>query len=129
MFIESLTHDSYIIQISELDKHQQSELERLLSIFDQNRHIAQNTHILELNENHYPEKYHRLIRRLQRAIAEPMIRKTMDVEDDYLDYLEDKERMIEQQGLELKKKNQEIEEKDQLIAEQNRLIEQLKKQR
>ena len=129
MFIESLTHDSYVIQISELDKHQQSELERLLSIFDQNRHIAQNTHILELNENHYPEKYHRLIRRLQHAIAEPMIRKTMDVEDDYLDYLEDKERMIEQQGLELKKKNQEIEEKDQLIAEQNRLIEQLKKQR
>ncbi len=149
MFIESLTHDSYVIQISELDKHQQSELERLLSIFDQNRHIAQNTHILELNENHYPEKYHRLIRRLQRAIAEPMIRKTMDVEDDYLDYLEDKERMIEQQGLELKQKNQMIEEKnqrleekeqkleekeqklkekDQLIAEQNRLIEQLKKQ-
>ncbi len=142
VFIESLTHDSYVIQISELDKHQQSELERLLSIFDQNRHIAKDTHILELNENNYPEKYHRLIRRLQRAIAEPVIRKTMDVEDDYLDYLEDKERVIEQQGQELKKNKQVIEEKDQkleekdqkleeknkLIAEQNKLIEQLKNQ-
>ena len=142
VFIESLTHDSYVIQISELDKKQQSELERLLSIFDQNRHVAKDTHILELNENNYPEKYHRLIRRLQRAIAEPTIRKTMDVEDDYLDYLEDKERVIEQQGQELKKNKQMIEEnkqvieeskqvieeKDQLIAEQNRLIEQLKQQ-
>ena len=85
------------------------------------RHIAKDTHILELDENNYPQKYHRLIRRLQRAVAEPDIRKTMDVEDDYLDYLEDKERVIEQQGLKLK-------EKDQLIAEQNKLIEQLKKQ-
>ena len=131
-----------MIQISELDKHQQSELERLLSIFDQRRHIAKDTHILELDETNYPEKYRRLIRRLQRAIAEPVIRKTMDVEDDYLDYLEDKERLIEQQGQELKKKDQKLEEnkqvieekdqkleeKEQLIAEQNRLIEQLKKQ-
>jgi hypothetical protein len=135
IFIESLTHDSYVIQISELDKKQQSELERLLSIFDQRRHIAKDTHILELNENNYPQKYRRLIRRLQRAVAEPDIRKTMDVEDDYLDYLEDKERVIEQQGLKLKEKDQRleenkqvIEEKDQLIAEQNKLIEQLKKQ-
>jgi hypothetical protein len=142
IFIESLTHDSYVIQISELDKQQQSELERLLSIFDQNRHITNNTHILELNENNYPQKYQRLIRRLQRAIAEPTIRKTMDVEDDYLDYLEDKERMIEYQeqiieekdqklkekNRKLKEKDQKLEKKNQLIAEQNRLIEQLKKQ-
>jgi hypothetical protein len=135
IFIESLTHDSYVIQISELDKQQQSELERLLSIFDQNRHITNNTHILELNENNYPQKYQRLIRRLQRAIAESTIRKTMDVEDDYLDYLEDKERMIEYQeqiieekNRKLKEKDQKLEKKNQLIAEQNRLIEQLKKQ-
>ena len=143
VFIESLTHDSYVIQISELDKAQQSELERLLSIFDQHRHITNDAHILELNENNYPKKYRRLIRRLQRAIAEPAIRKTMDVEDDYLDYLEDKERMIEHQeqiieekdqkleekDQKLKEKDQRLEEKNQLIAEQNRLIEQLKQQK
>jgi len=110
VFVESLTHDCYVIQISELDKQQQSKLERLLSIFDQRRHIKKDTHILELDENNYPEKYRRLIRRLQRAIAEPVIRKTMDVEDDYLDYLEDKVRVIEQQGQELKKNKQMIEE-------------------
>jgi hypothetical protein len=121
IFIESLTHDSYVIQISELDK-QQSELERLLSIFDQNRHITNNTHILELNENNYPQKYQHLIRRLQRAIAEPTIRKTMDVEDDY------QEQIIEEKDQKLKEKDQKLEKKNQLIAEQNRLIEQLKKQ-
>ena len=34
-FIESLTHDSYIIQIPELAKKRRNELEKLLSIFDQ----------------------------------------------------------------------------------------------
>ncbi len=117
-FIESLTHDSYVIQISELDKEQKSELERLLSIFDQKRHIDKDSHILELKEENYPAKYCHLIRRLQRAIAEPEVRTTMDVEDDYLEYLENQERLIEKQ-------EQALEEKDQVIE---KLLEQLKKQ-
>ena len=117
-FIESLTHDSYVIQISELDKEQKSELERLLSIFDQKRHIDKDSHILELKEENYPAKYCHLIRRLQRAIAEPEVRTTMDVEDDYLEHLENQERLIEKQ-------EQALEEKDQMIA---KLLEQLKKQ-
>ena len=134
IFIESLTHDSYIIQISQLDRQQQTEIERLLTIFDQHRHIATDNHILELNEIDYPNKYHPLIRRLQRAIAEPRIRRVMDIEDDYLEYLEDKERIIEEQSQAIEEqsqiieeKDQTIEEKDQLIAEQNRIIAELKK--
>ena len=141
-FIESLTHDSYVIQISELDKEQKSELERLLSIFDQKRHIDKDSHILELKEENYPAKYCRLIRRLQRAIAEPEVRTTMDVEDDYLEHLENQERLIEkqEQALEekdqkleenkqkLEKKDQTIEEKDQKLEEKDQMIEKLLKQ-
>jgi hypothetical protein len=114
----SLTHDSYVIQISELDKEQKSELERLLSIFDQKRHIDKDSHILELKEENYPAKYYHLIHRLQRAIAEPEVRTTMDVEDDYLEHLENQERLIEKQ-------EQALEEKDQVIE---KLLAQLKKQ-
>ncbi len=122
-FIESLTHDSYVIQISELDKEQKSELERLLSIFDQKRHLDKDSHILELKEENYPAKYCRLIRHLQRAIAEPEVRTTMDVEDDYLEHLENQERLIEKQELTLEENKQELEQKDQIIE---KLLEQLK---
>jgi len=138
-FIESLTHDSYVIQISELDKEQKSELERLLSIFDQKRHIDKDSHILELKEENYPAKYCHLIRRLQRAIAEPEVRTTMDVEDDYLEHLENQERLIEKQEQALEEKDQKLEEKDQKLEEKDqkleekdqmiaKLLEQLKKQ-
>jgi hypothetical protein len=91
-FIESLTHDSVIIQIPELKKTHRSELEKALSIFE-----AGKVHEVSINENDYPQKYHEIIRRLLKALAEPTVRQTMDVEDEILDDLENKERLIERQ--------------------------------
>jgi hypothetical protein len=45
-FIESLTHDSYIIQIPQLAKKRRNDLEKLLSIFDQSESIDETHHIL-----------------------------------------------------------------------------------
>ena len=75
-FIESLTHDSFVIQIPYLKGRVQSDLEKLLTIFDQSQ-ATSDTHILNINEKVYPEKYRPIIRRLQQAIAEPKVRKTM----------------------------------------------------
>ncbi len=118
-FIESLTHDSYVIQIPHLRPDHQSDIEQLLSVFDQHRATA-NAHILSINEEELPEKYRPIIRRLQRAIAEPDVQETMDAEDDILQELEEMERMIEE-------KDKALEEKDKALEEKDRLIEALQK--
>ncbi len=114
-FIESLTHDSYVIQIPKLKEKRRNELEILLSIFDQGDYRS-NNHILKVREEDFPEKYHSVIRRLQRAIAESKVRDTMDLEDEILGELEDMERTIA-------KKEKTIEEKDKTIDEKNIIIE------
>ncbi len=108
-FIESLTHDSYVIQIPHLKPEHKTDIEELLSIFDQH-HVTSDKHILQINEAEFPEQYREVIRRLQKAIAEPEVRRTMDVEDDILEELQELEREIE-------KKDKTIEEKDKTIEE------------
>ena len=139
-FIESLTHDSFIIQILYLRQKYQTEIEQLLSVFDQ-RNATSDNHILNVREEDFPPKYRPLIRRLQRAIAEPNVRETMEIEDEILEELQEKEREIEDgrktieekdKALEEKDKTIEakdkaIEEKDKALEEKDRLIQELKK--
>lgn len=127
-FIESLTHDSYVIQIPHLKDRRKNEMEKLLSVFDQGN-ISEDHHILNINEGDYPEEYRPLIRRLQRAIEEPKVRKTMDVEDEVLEELENKERaifkrdeLIKDQGMALKEKEKSLLEKEKTIEEKDRII-------
>ena len=94
-FIESLTHQSYIISIPDLSKKRRDELEILLSIFDQSTK-SDNKHLLSIDDN-LPEKYREVIRRLQKAAAEKGVRETMQVEDDFLSEMADYERQIETQ--------------------------------
>lgn len=102
-FIESLTIDSYIIQIPYLTTKRRNELEVLLSVFDQSNVIDSDRHILNINESDYPEKYHTIIRRLRIAIESSDIKKKMFVEDTIIDELSDKERQIERLEEERKK--------------------------
>ncbi len=118
-FIESLTHDSVVIQIPFLKKRYVTELEKLLSVFDQSC-ITSDEHILNIKEEEYPEKYGRVIRRLQRAILSKQIRDDMDAEDDVIEELKELERDVA-------KKDKALEEKDKVIEEKDRIIEELKK--
>ncbi|MEI6207110.1 MAG: hypothetical protein WCP20_10025 [Desulfuromonadales bacterium] len=95
-FIESLTHDSYVIVIPNLAKNRRNELEKLLSIFDQSTFVDADHHILNVKEEDYPAKHRSLIRRLQSAIVEPEMRKQMDVEDNILCEFEGMQREIMQ---------------------------------
>lgn len=126
-FIESLTHDSYIIQIPHLHQKRRTELEMLLSVFDQSN-ISEDHHILNISEKDFEPQFRPLVRRLQRAAEEPKIRKTMDIEDEVLQELENKERAIFNRDQLLKEKDKTIEEKNKAIEEKDRLIEELKKQ-
>ncbi|MCB2262128.1 MAG: ELKS/Rab6-interacting/CAST family protein [Candidatus Thiosymbion ectosymbiont of Robbea hypermnestra] len=149
-FIESLTHDSYVIQIPYLGPEYKTAAERLLAVFDQHRKIASDEHILDIDEAAYPEEHRKVIRWLNRAITEPKIRQTMDVEDEILVELEDMERRIAGMGQALEEKDQHIagmgqalkekdqhiagmgqalEEKDKALEEKDRLIAELRQLR
>ncbi len=94
-FVESLTHRSYIISIPDLNKKRRTELELLLSIFDQSS-IGTSHHILNMREEDFPEKYRSIIKRLQNATAEAELRNQMELEDDFVSELADYERMVDE---------------------------------
>ena len=132
-FIESLTHDSIVVQIPLLKSRRPNELEKLLSIFDQSRR-AGGKHELEIDESEVPEKYRDVLRRLVRAGAEKEVRDSMTVEDDILRVLAQRDRKyaeleseVEEVRRALDEKDRTLEEARQAIADRDRLIEQMKK--
>jgi hypothetical protein len=125
-FIECLTHDSYIIQIPELSHHRRNELEQILSIFDQTSSDRENPHVLNINEDDYPEKYKPVIRALIKAIAEPKVRKDMTIEDDIIENMENIERALRNKILEIERKKKIIEENSKIIEEEKQRAEEEK---
>ena len=126
-FIESLSHDSFIIQVPHLRKKYKTEVEQLLSVFDQHN-ITSDCHILNVREEDFSEKYHPIIRRLQIAIAEPEVRTTMNIEDEILEELQGKEREIARKENVIEEKENVIEEKDKVIKEKDLELEQQRKE-
>ncbi len=94
-FIESLTHDSYVIQIPRLHRAHRSELEALLQIFDQDLIVGDDRHVLRIDEGEVPEHFRPFLRRLQKAMAEPALAEAMSIEDEILNDLKDLERATE----------------------------------
>jgi hypothetical protein len=106
LFIERLTHDSIIVQIPALKTQRRNDLEKALSVFEVGK-IQE----VSINEDDYLERYKLVIRQLLKAIGDEQVRKTMDVEDEILEDLEKKERLIAH-------KEQIIKEKDEKLAEE-----------
>jgi hypothetical protein len=119
LFIETLTHDSIIVQIPALKKQRRNDLEKALSVFE-----AGQVQEVSINEDDYPERYKTVVRQLLKAISDDQIRKTMDIEDEILEDLEKKERLISKQKKELEEKDEKLAEKDkELIKERENLAE------
>jgi chromosome segregation ATPase len=126
-FIESLTHDSYVIQIPNLTRKRRNELETLLGIFDQTLSVDPAHHILNVREEDFPERYRPLIRRLQMAVSEPETRKQMTLEDGILQDFENMQREIEGYKQKTAEAKQAIEDEKQKTAEAEKEIEELRK--
>jgi hypothetical protein len=118
-FIEALHHRSWIVQVNWLKEPRRTELEQLLSIFDQENRSS-DFHFLNVCEEEFPEKYRPLIRRLKMAASSPEIKRQMQDEDVYLDYIRNSIR----EGVEAKTEEyiNALTEKDNTIAEQGNTI-------
>ena len=100
-FVESLQHDSIIVQIPRLRGRVNNRLEKYGD-------DAEMTHILH---------------RLQSAAANPDIRNRMNAEDEFFQALEDRDTTIMTQKKELEKQKAAIKEKDAAIEEQKASLE------
>ena len=130
-FIESLTHDSIIVQIPYLRGRARNHLERLLSVFDQECRVPADEHLLQIDDEGMDLEGRLLVNRLVMAAASPKVRRDMQVEDEILSEIEArdttimlKDKTIEQKDKEIEQKSQEIEQKSQEIEQKSQEIEQ-----
>ena len=127
-FVESLQHDSIIVQIPRLRGRVNNRLEKILSVFDQSQIYPDDQRMLELDENKYGDdaEMTHILHRLQSAAANPDIRNRMNAEDEFFQALEDRDTTIMTQKKELEKQKAAIKEKDAAIEEQKASLEEQK---
>jgi hypothetical protein len=126
-FIDSLHHKSWVVQINCLKSRRRTELEQLLSVFDQGN-ITKDWHILNVSEEDFPEKFRPIIRRLKSAASDSKVKKQMKVEDEFMRYLQDcirveRDKVIEEKDKSLAEKDKTIEESKKTIEESKKTIE------
>lgn len=109
-FVDSLTHNSIIVQIPRLHGHINNRLDMVLSIFDQSRRDEQDKRILRIDNKVYENdaEMEHILRRLTMAAADADIRHKMNVEEEYFSVLE--------------KRDTELLMKDRCIAEQESML-------
>ncbi len=132
-FVESLVHDSIIVQIPLLRGRINNHLEKVLSVFDQSNMYADETQLLTIDEARYEDDADMMyiLHRLTAAAANPMMRQDMNVEDEYFSTIEDldtqvmkqKKQLAEQKKQLAEQKKQLAEQKKQLAAKENQLAE------
>ena len=121
-FIESLTHDSIIVQIPYLKGRTKTRLERLLNVFDQDYQMNDNEHLLEIDENIFIGDEQLVITRLLKAGVAPDVRRAMEVEDEILSEIETRDTLIMQKEQVIEQKEQVIEQKEQVIEQKEQVI-------
>ena len=115
-FIDSLTHESIIVQIPRLHGQINNRLDKVLSVFDQTLLTPNNEHFLNYDDSRYAgdEDMQPILHRLLMAASDANTRQDMNVEDEYYSIIE--------------KRDTDILLKDKKIAEQNVLLAQNAKQ-
>ena len=81
-FVEALSHDCWVVQVPLLAARRRTDLERLLSVFDQALQVPGNRKLLEVGERQVPERYVPVLRRLAGAAASVEVADSMALEDE-----------------------------------------------
>ena len=140
-FVESLVHDSIIVQIPLLHGVINNRLDEVLSVLDQTKRAKDDPHLLCLDESRYADSSDMsyIVHRLTAAASNPQMRQNMNVEDEFYSAIEDRDtaimnrdKKIKEQNGKIKEQNGKIKEQDGKIKEQrerlNAQTEQLNKQ-
>ena len=123
-FIESLVHDSIIVQIPLLRGQVNNRLERVLSVFDQTRRDEHDSQVLDIDEADYEDDADMMyiLRRLTAAAASARMRLDMDVEDEYYSAIEDRDTAIMERERAIKEREQTIKERERALKERDQQL-------
>ena len=120
-FVEALSHDCWVVQVPLLASRRRTDLERLLSVFDQELHV------LEVNEREIPQRYAPVLRRLEGAAASVEVADSMALEDEVTETWERMKRESAAKDAALTEKDaalvREQAEKDAAVAEKDAALE------
>ena len=116
-FVDSLTHDSIIVQIPRLHGQINNRLDMVLSIFDQNRTDKDDRRLLRVDDRDYAndKEMDLILRRLTMAAADANIRHKMNVEAEYLSVIEKRDTEIVLRDKKLAEKDTQLAEKDKML--------------
>ena len=120
-FVESLQHDSIIVQIPLLRGKENNHLEKVLSVFDQTLAYEEDRRVLRVDESQYAGdgEMEYIVHRLQSAAADPEMRYQMNAEAEFFKALEDRDTAIMEQTKLIEKKNADLLEQEKTIKQKD----------
>ena len=130
-FVESLTHNSIIVQIPLLHGRVNNRLEKVLSVFDQSNATKSNKQTIEVDEEEYAgdSEMEYIVKRLLSAASNPDVRQEMNVEDEFFKAIEDRDtaimardKTIDEQGRTIDEQGRTIDEQGKALIEKDKLL-------
>lgn len=120
-FINSLIHDSIIVQIPLLHGKINNRLDRVLSVFDQSQRDAKNQQIVCLDEKEYANDSDMMyiLHRLSLAAMDADVRQEMNDEDEFFSVLEARDTQVMKLNKQLTEKKRQLSEKNAQLSEKN----------
>ncbi|MBR1448793.1 MAG: hypothetical protein IJ588_08645 [Prevotella sp.] len=120
-FIDSLTHDSIIVQIPRLHGQINNRLDKVLSVFDQTLLTPDCEHFLNFDDSLYQgdEDLQPILHRLLMAASDADTRQDMNVEDEYYSVIEKRDTDIMMKDRQLAEKNALLTQKDEQLSQKD----------
>ena len=124
-FIDSLTHDSIIVQIPLLRGQVNNRLDRVLSIFDQSKMSQESRKMLNIDDSLYGDdvEMQHILRRLLSAATNEKVRQDMNIEEEFLSAIEKRDTEILNRDYQLAKQATQIKEQSAQLEEQSAQLE------
>ena len=137
-FVDSLTHDSIIVQIPRLHPYLsqpvkpggRNRLDMVLSIFDQTQRDASDSRLLRIDDTAYGgnDDMGHILHRLTMAAADADMRHKMNVEDEYFSALEKRDTEILMRDRQLAEQKAQLNEQKAQLSEQKAQLSEQKAQ-
>ena len=126
-FIESLVHNSIIVQIPLLRGQVNNHLYKVLSVFDQTQVSDSSHHLLSLDGKYYEgdDNMEYIVHKLTEAAASAELRQDMNVEDEFFSAIENRDTAIMNRDKKIKDQDEKIKESAKKISEKNNQLKQL----
>ena len=129
-FVESLTHNSIIVQIPRLQGNVNNRLEKVRSVFDQTNVEGDTQQVLKIDEDKYADDNDMMyvLHKLTAAAANSEMRQDMNVEDEFYKAIEARDTAIMQRDKILKEQSEQISQQSEQISQQSEQISQQSEQ-